>query len=272
MARWTEAEFIERAGRIAHDHAVSKKPLNDLSEKVARDDNLQPDEIRTLVRLANVATFQELFKRKDDGDKMVEFESGDPEAVINRIVTAAQEAPQSANIHNDKLASLWTAPDMMVAKRLGRAFDDPAQEKLASDSAPAPMRHDLAVLALRKLAEEFEIERISAGQRWETLTDKLAATFRRAPGYGPSFGEFEKDAYADVGDAAQPELHTVRESLRLPAEPVPAEKIAHFQNHRVVEDTENLRLLKKAMAAREDYNHFTAGLKWIEDNMPSLGR
>ena len=65
MARWNEGEFVERAGRIARAHAVTKKPLNDLSAKVARDENLQPDEIRTLVRLANVATFQELFKNKD---------------------------------------------------------------------------------------------------------------------------------------------------------------------------------------------------------------
>lgn len=273
MSRWNESEFIERAGRIAHDHAVTKKPLNDLSEKVARDENLQPDEIRTLVRLANVATFQELFKRKDDGDKMVEFESGDPEAVINRIVSSAQEAPQSANIHNDKLASAWDAPDMMVAKRMGRAFDAPAVEKTAGEEiAERPMRQDLAVIALRKLAEEFEIERVSAGQRWETLTDKLASEFRKAPGYGPAFSDFEKDAYADYGMDVWPELKCVRETLRLPTHAPSATKVAELQSRHVADDTKQLRTLKAAMDARADYERFVSGLAWIRENMPAMGR
>lgn len=272
MSRWNESEFVERAGRIAHDHAVTKKPLNDLSEKVARDENLQPDEIRTLVRLANVATFQELFKRKDDGDKMIEFESGDPEAVINRIVSSAQESPQSANIHNDKLASAWDAPDMMVAKRLGREFDPPVTEKVASDDAPRPMRQDLAVLALQKLASEFEIERISAGHRWESLTDKLAAEFRKAPGYGPAFSDFEKDAYADHGMDAWPELKCVRETLRLPTTEPSSTKVAELQARHVTDDTRSLRTLKQAMDARADYERFTSGLDWIRQNMPAMGR
>lgn len=273
MARWNESEFIERAGRIAHDHAVTKKPLNDLSEKVARDENLQPDEIRTLVRLANVATFQELFKRKDDGDKMIEFESGDPEAVINRIVSSAQEQSQSANIHNDKLASAWDAPDMMTAKRLGRAFDEPVVEKTASaDEAERPMRQDLAVLALRKLAEEFEVERISAGHRWEDLTNKLAAEFRKAPGYGPAFSDFEKDAYADHGMDAWPELKCIRETLRLPTNEPSNDKVASLQERHVADDSPRLRLLGKAIDARADYQKFAAGLEWIRTNMPAMGR
>lgn len=274
MSRWNESEFIERAGKIAHDHVVSKKPLNDLAEKVARDENLQPDEIRTMVRLANVATFQELFKRKDDGDKMIEFESGDPEAVINRIVTAAQEPLQSANINNDKLASAWDAPDMMRAKRRGATPEEPAQEKTASAADdPSPrMRQDLAVLALRKLAEEFEIERISAGQRWESITDKLSAEFKKAPGYGPAFSDFEKDAYADHGMDAWPELKCIRQNLRLPT-PEPSEtKVAELQERRVTEASKTLALLQTAIDARADYTKFASGLEWIQHNMPAMGR
>lgn len=265
MARWSETEFIERAGKIASDHVVTKKSLNDLSEKAARDESLQPDEIRTLVRLANVATFQELFKRKDDGDKMVEFESGDPEAVIRRIVDSAQEVPQSANVHNDKLASSWDVPDFTVVRRLGRAYDPPVLQKQAADDAvpERPLRRDLAVLALRKLANEFEIERISAGQRWENLTDKLAGVFKKAPGYGPSFYEFEKDAYAEWGLGVEPEMACLRQTLKLPQGGPPAQKIAALQQTRVTEDTPSLTLLKLAVFARKDYERFSDGLAWI---------
>jgi hypothetical protein len=278
MARWNEGEFVERAGRIAHDHAVTKKPINDLSEKVARDENLQPDEIRTLVRLANVATFQELFKSRDasnGGDKMIEFESGDPEAVIHRIVDSAQNQPQTANIMNDKLAS-WDAPDQMVEKRFGRQFDAPLQEKTAAEMdagyTERPMRKDLAVLALRKLATEFEVEAISAGTRWENVANKLAAVFRKAPGYGPTYGAFEKDAFADHGMDCWPEIMCVREALRLPQIQPSSVKVAELQDRHVTENTPELRMLKEALEARAEYEKFTAGLKWINDNMPAMGR
>lgn len=272
MSRWNEAEYVERAGRIAHDHAITKKSLNDLSEKVARDENLQPDEIRTLVRLANVATFQELFKRKDDGDKMIEFESGDPEAVIHRIVATAEQTPQSANIGNDKLASAWEVPDQMTETRFGRKFDEPAQIKVAADSdTERPMRRDLAILALRKLAQEFEIERISAGQRWEAQLDKLAAEFRKAPGYGPAYADFEKDAFADFGESVLPELTGLRAALRMPTLVVDSAKIAALQERHVTDDSRPLRLLKEAVEIRDDYEKFDAGLTWIKKNAVSLG-
>jgi uncharacterized protein YqfB (UPF0267 family) len=276
MARWNEAEFVQRAGRIAHDHAVAKTSLNDLSEKMARDENLQPDEIRTLVRLANVATFQELFKGRDasnGGDKMIEFEAGDPEAVIHRIVESANQAPQSANITNDKLASAWDAPDLMRETRFGHAFDAPVQEKTATvvEDSPRPMRHDLAVLALRKLAEEFQVEQYSAGQRWEAQLNKLAAEFRKAPGYGPVFLDFEKDAYADHGMAALPEITGLRDTLKLASVNPDPVKVAALQERHVTDETPSLRMLKEAMAIRDDYEKFTAGLNWINQHMKGLG-
>lgn len=278
MPRWNEGEFVERAGRIAHDHAITKKTINDLSEKVARDENLQPDEIRTLVRLANVATFQELFKSKDSsngGDKMIEFESGDPEAVIHRIVDSAQNQPQSANIHNDKMAS-WDVPDQMVEKRFGHKFDAPLQEKTAAEMDASyterPMRHDLAVLALRKLASEFEVERLSAGAQWEVHLNKLAAEFKKAPGYGPVYGSFEKDAFSEHGMDCWPEIVGLRETLRLPPLEPSSVKVAELQARHVTDDTRQLKMLKQAVEARLDYEKFKAGEKWVADNMPAMGR
>lgn len=278
MSRWNESEFVVRAGRIAHDHAITKKTINDLSEKVARDENLQPDEIRTLVRLANVATFQELFKSKDasnGGDKMIEFESGDPEAVIHRIVDSAQADPQSANIHNDKLAA-WEAPDQMVEKRLGHTFDAPLQEKTAAELdesyAPRPMRRDLAVMALQKLAAEFEIERVSAGRQWEESLAKLASEFRKAPGYGPQYAPFEKDAFAECGMDTLPEVLFLRDALRYPPLEPSRDKVAALQERHVTEDTAQLRALKVAQSFREDYARFSAGLAWINENTPQSGR
>jgi hypothetical protein len=228
MPSWSEAEFTTRAQEIARSHVTLKKSLNDLSEKVARDENLNPDEIRTLVRLANVATFQEIFKGKTDGDKMVEFDVGAPEEVIRRIVEGDSMEPQTANIHNDKMA--FELPDQMAPVRGGLRGLEFGEEKTASDSTDGiitPGRKDLAVLQLRKLAEEFNIEKIRLAQVWETKTASLAYSFRKL--YGPKFEDFEKDAYAEYGDDALAELLAVRESLRLPMAKLESEKVAHSE-------------------------------------------
>jgi len=261
---WDESMFVTRAKEIAAQHVTSKKSINDLAMKVAQDHSLNPEEIRTLVRLSNVATFQEVFQRKNDGDKMVEFDVGDPEQIIRKFAVEANTVPQSANIENDKLAS--EIPDLMREKRLGGVFD---VEKTAGEFEPVverPLRHDLALIAGRKLAENFEIERFSAGRRWEEKIAALAKVFRRAPGYGPKFEEFEKDAYAEFGQDVLPELTQLWENMRSSGtySPLTNEKVALLQDRRVTDGTAELALLKEAVEARHAYVKFGNGLETLK--------
>jgi len=276
--RWNESEYIKHAQELAQRHLVTKKSLNELAEKFAGENNLNPEEIRTLVRLANVATFQELFKAKEGApDRMIEFETGDPEAVIRNMVTSASAPPQTANIGNDKLAG--EIPDMMREKRLGRKFDvapalTGATEKLAAaaEYPEKPAREDVVVMTLRKLAEEFTLARISAGTLWEEKLAALTQVFKRAPGYGPKFSDFEKVAWADLGADAAPEMAVLYEELKHSGQPPSAKKVAHLQERLVVEPTPELRILQDAYAARQDYLKMANALVWVEKNMPALGR
>lgn len=270
MPRWNENEYVSRAGEIAKQYAVSRKPLNDLAEKVAKENNLNPDEIRTLVRLANVSVFQELFKQKEGtSDRMVEFETGDPEAVIRRLVDTAGAQQQSANINNDKLAS--EVPDQMRDKRRGFK-DDPYVEKVASDAPEKAPRQDIVAMNLRKLAEEFEIQQIIEARKWEEKVAELSLTFKRVGGYGPKFEAFEKDAYAEHGMDVLPELTLIRSNCRLPAPAPDSEKVAMLVERHTTEETRELRLLKEAMECRTNYQKVKNGLAWIEKNMPAVGR
>lgn len=269
MPRWNETEFIKHAQGLAEQHVTSKKSLNELSQKFANENNLNPEEIRTLVRLANVATFQELFKRKDGGDKMIEFETGDPETVIRNMLSASETPPETANIHNDKLGH--ELPDLMKEKRLGHKFDPPVEEKIA-EYVEKPAREDIVVMNLRKLASEFTVEKIAAGAKWEDKLGSLAKVFRRAPGYGPKFTEFEKAAWADFGSEVAPEMAFLYEELRIKRAPPPQEKIAHLQGHLVVDESPELKLLKEAYEARQTYEKMTGALAWVDKNMPALGR
>lgn len=269
MPNWTEDDYVKRAAEIADHSFVSKKPLNDVCVKAAQDDALNPEEIRTLVRLSNVAMFQRIFKQKASTgapDRHVDFDVGDPEAVIQRL--HAETPPQSANIMNDKLAG--EIPDMMAAKRRGFELDETVT-KVASDDAPRPMKRDVAIPMLRKLAEEFDTRRLSAGYRWEAKMDAVRGAFNKAPGYGPDIVAFEKDAFAELGDDVMPEMgallaslgraSSIREGAR--------EKLSEFH---LVEATftKQLALLKEACDARADYEACVAGEQWALDGLRTL--
>lgn len=92
---WTRAEFDNAATQIGKDFAASEGQMriNDLATKVATENNLNPEGIQTLVRLANVVAFQELFtKRAGSEDRMIEFEVGDPDLVISNIYSETKQA------------------------------------------------------------------------------------------------------------------------------------------------------------------------------------
>jgi hypothetical protein len=149
--------------------------------------------------------------------------------------------------------------------RQGFNFDAPAQEKVASDDAPskAPPRH-LAKYALENLRDEFKIERMVEENAWEAKIAELSKRFRLAEGYGPSFAEFEKDAYAAFGSDAVPEMAGLCAELRRDFVLPTQEKVAALTARRVVDTSAlELRLLKEAGEARAAFEKYEAGLKWI---------
>lgn len=261
MPLWTEDQFIARAKDIAREHAATHSPLNDLVEKTARACAMGPDEIRTLGRLTNVAVFQEMFQGKTAAaapDRMVEFEPGDPEVVITRIVKSAggtQSCPCKCAGPCTAKTAAYTGelPDLMRGVRRPETNGTPVTEKVASEPVEREAPAQLQTMRLRKLADNLEVEVKIAGARWESTIDELTRRFRKAPGYGPSFLDFEKDAVASEGMAVVPELAALREALRLPATQISREKVASLQERHVYEDSPELVLLKKAAEQRDAY-------------------
>lgn len=250
MATWTEDEFVSRAKMLARAHAGAKTPINDLVEKVAREAELSPDSIRTLGRLTNVAVFQELFQQKaaaSESDRMVEFEPGDPEVVITRVVKSAAIQDVAAPT---KTASA-EIPDLMRGVR-GYCTDPEkvaAYDEVSERIAPK----QLELMRLRKMADELAVTTKTAAMRWESGVSALSRCFNKAPGYGPSYADFEKAALAAHGMAAVPELVALREDLKLPKLEVSAEKVAHLSDKYAHEETLELRLLADSVQNREHY-------------------
>jgi hypothetical protein len=92
---WMREDYEKAADQIAKDFAAGNGSvsINQLSTKVATDAGLNPDGIRTLVRLTNTNAFQELFaKHAGQPDRMFEFETGDPEIIIAGLYNAEKTA------------------------------------------------------------------------------------------------------------------------------------------------------------------------------------
>ena len=172
--------------------------------------------------------------------------------------------PESASVMNDKLA--FEIPDLMGAKRRGFEYET-ATVKVAQDLEIKPAKTDMVVMTMRKLAEDYDARRMSAGYRWETKIAELTRTFNKAPGYGPSFVEFEKDATAEFGIKAAIELSELRKALKVTAPRPDAAKLAEFH---LTDESAQLTLLKEAVDARADYIACEEAVAWVAKNTPEI--
>jgi len=274
MPSWNEDQYTAKAQGIASAHVHQKAPLVDLVEKTAREHGMNQDEIRTLSRMTNVAVFQEMFRsKKASEDRMVEFETVDPENVISRISKAAGA---SHGDHDDcgcgcggagscglKVASAFELPDLRKAPLEAEKVAGELEER----DAPRPLQ----IMRLRKLASTLEADALSAGYRWDLAVNGLARTFNKAAGYGPAYAEFEKDAYATAGMDALPELTAIRTELRLPAPSPVAEKVASLQDRHLVGESPALGKFREARAARETYVKLSSALGEVNRRLATLG-
>lgn len=272
MPSWNEDQYTAKAQGLAAAHVHQKIGLSDLVEKTAREHGMNQDEIRTLARMTNVAVFQEMFRsKKASEDRMVEFETVDPELVIGRITKAA-----GAGDHGDcgcgcggagacdvKVASAFELPDLRKAPL--------EAEKVAGEIEEREAPKQLQIMRLRKLASVLEADAISANYRWDLAVNGLARSLKKAAGYGPDFNEFEKDAYATAGMDALPELTAIRQELRMPAPTPHGEKVASLQDRHLVTDGPLINKFRDARAARETYVKLSASLGEVNKRLRSLG-
>ena len=270
MSKWNEREFIAKAKDVAHKFVTKQGALNDLSEKVARDEALSPDEIRTLVRLANVAAFQELFATKQGSDKMIEFDVGDPEVVVRRIIDAVANPPQAANIHNDKLASYQFVPDMMVEKRFGRKFDDVEKVAAFEDFVERTPRKDMAIICARKYVDDFEVELHKQASVYENAINTVTRNLRKAPGYGPDISVFEKTAFSEFGEDARHDLALIYSEARVQRTLPDAEKVAKLVSNYVGEASAEVTALQTALNARKEYTKISSAIESLKLLIPEL--
>lgn len=206
---WQRKQYEDAAADIGKQYAESagKESINDLSIKVARDNNLNPDGIRTLVRLANVSAFQELFTKCAGEDRMIEYQVGEPELVISQLYKEAKTAavqeqtPQDYNQSDDYWGDF---PGIEKVAQDDEEEREIAEEELEEEKEPdAPIVDKPRVkLLFNKAKEKIEEEAKEAEFRWVSCIEKAAQTLRVLSGRRAGFNKvaFDQDMVAAGGD------------------------------------------------------------------------
>lgn len=204
---WNRKEFEDAAENIALKHTESKgvTSINKLAEDMARSASLNPDGIRTMVRLANVSVFEKLFAEKTGEDRMIEYEPGDAEVVINSIFAAEKVACEKQLAEKD---AYNRAQDYYSSLSPSEKTANASEHFVGKNDDRGPTRQGLKYVAQRareKLAEDQAM----AKYRWTSAMEKLAYNlhlFAQAPA---ARARFEKLAVASLGEQVIPELQAL---------------------------------------------------------------
>lgn len=274
---WTRKQFEEAAQKIGQAFVASKGEvsINDLSVKVAQEGQLAPDGIRTVVRLANVAAFEEMFQKEGadkSEDRMIDFVVGDPEAVITRLHTAAKEAHST-----EKVAAYSPSLDYFAdIPRTREPLEKNAQAipgvEVKTSPDKLPSRQEIARLFKRAEDQMLENKR-QAAANWSGSLEKVARLLVAHDGRVSARTEFEKSAAGTLGGDILPELRMVQTLTSPKDSPIclfGGEKIAEILDKHITSVSAKhkpiIGMLKEAKEARDILHKNEAGLKWLAEN------
>lgn len=235
-------------------------PLSDTLVKVSESMGLNPDQIKALVQVANTLAHLDLFDRKTDGDKVVNFAPADPDAVVKKVVTGNEEP------ENEAPASLYDMHgDFPDLTKKDDAKRDGVEASNVSGSDMSPGGRQIMIIKIRKVAEELKQRELTAALNYEDEVNKLASEFAKL--YGPNFEEFEKNAIDIYGGDAVSILSDLRTRLRLPEI-----KLAVFEKRaRLVDtDTPEMKSFSRLKGFAENAKACAAGQELLAYKIGSL--
>ena len=247
-------------------------PLHNSVVKLARENQMNPEQIRRLVEASNTTTFLNEFKTKTGNQRMVEFDVANPEKVIDEALdseTTSSKGPgisitisvePNAGLHdtvedeNNPLPELEPASDK-VASYLGPFFQE-QEEKLSLDTH---QRYRAKESLLTKIAD--------CNYRAEDLADEISLNFRGIY-TREKHASFETDAFSLHGNSALPGLQMIRNRLGMSkiARGLSPQEAYILSDRHVVEDTNHRDLAKLAQILElvVDHNKYSKGLQYLE--------
>jgi len=266
-----KTDFEKAAEKIASQFISPDcdQTINQLSQKVAADNNLNPEQIRTLVRVANVQVFGKVFQQKEGSDRNITFDPGDAEVVIEALYDDAK----SLKVGSEKTAGYSRTSDyysdLYTIEQVKVASAEPQPEK------PRYSKPELA-MQLKRASDRFRMEGRQASQRWKMAMETAVSCYRKAHGLkiAEAFPSFEKDALSANTDVA-PEVQALRAMVtgdKVAA--YPDTQLSEIQDRHVAvmdQDTQEIfKYVKTAAAARLVYEECDLCEKKIAESLGDL--
>ncbi len=265
---WTRKDYEREAANVAKEFVATKgeRSINKIAADIARANNLNPEGIRTLVRLANVDAFNEEFPKMSGDDRILEFSTGDPEEVIVDLQNEAETKVAS----DQRVASGSPAYDRAVDYEIDPVPQLAPMEKAAEAGPEEPLlpRHE-ALLLLKRASDEFGMKVRQGEMAWVDLMEKCAQSTRTL---GPArmADALEKDAIAITGTSIVPELHMLAKmtgrEFSLSTEKVATILDKHLavpsSSHRPIID-----MLEKASVVRSKRNEDKKCLEFVREKL-----
>lgn len=275
---WDRKKFDDAAQSIGDAFVASggDTPINDLATKVAQEGNLNPDGIRTVVRLANVAAFEGLFAKcaaEGSPERMIEFSVGDPEIVIQKLHQDVKEAHAIEKVAQyNQQADYFGDIERERAPLEKTATVIPGVERQSEACKPtAPSKSELNHL-FKRAEDQMQENKRQAEIQWGMSCEKVARHLIALDSRVESRTAFEKNAASSLGETILPELRMVQSLTSPKGAPIQlfgGEKTASVIDKHIAglssEHRPIMELLKEANAARAKVNSMKTGLKWLEE-------
>jgi hypothetical protein len=191
-----------------------KVALNDGVTETAQSQNLNEEQIKRLVETVNTAAFLKKFNNMADPktmnqDRVVEFETADPNAVISRMLNSAKTEMDSTGAGTPLKSDLQQDLPITRADEAPPVFKKEEPTKLSEARISKPV----VIKRLRKTAEFLKEQEWQARNNYTDATQTLLTRFRQ---HDDLFSAFEKDAFYHLGPPAAPHLQLLRQALRKP--------------------------------------------------------
>jgi hypothetical protein len=226
------SDYEQKADEAVRGFLDGGAPLEDSIVSIATRDQLNPEQIKRIVEMANTAAFLEMFKRKSGDDRMVEFETASPESVIKKFYEVGP------NSFGTTVVSVSGYPDLSTA---GSFFDDVADENSSCGCGMkmdpcSCMSADPIVEVSKEASWKPRVDNINKqklairlDKAKEVIADKLAAAYYEADEISTKLAskfksiydrdklaEFEQDGLSQFGPSAVYGFNAIRSKLHKP--------------------------------------------------------
>ncbi len=275
MATWDNKRYDEEATSIAKRFVAGMEQngasLNDLVEKTARANNLNPEQIRRLTRVSNIRAWEtryEQMKTAADPDRNVEFQVGNDIEVIRRLHGVAKDTlSKTASVESPRsFPDLGNEMDMIRRPEP----ETPAHIKVAAAPEIDTRRLSMELLKMERLAETIEVRQKASSLGWRGALEEVLRVTRNIDWSTEKHAQLERDAVNAYGMEVVPELNALRRLRGEPLLELSSEKVASLNDRVVARPNRLASLLKTASEERANLRALDAAKVTVTERTETL--